>query len=64
MSGALSPDNLGLAFFIAQQTNVYGDNAITAAEGWNNDLDDDDRQEWIDAAQDFCKYLKYTDSDS
>ena len=64
MSDAASPDNLGLAFFQAHQTNVYGDSLATVAKNWNSELDDVDRQEWIDAAEDFCKFLKYAESDS
>jgi len=64
MSDAASPQNLGLAFFLAHSTKVYGDNNQVAAENWNEDLDDVDRQEWVEAAEDFCKYLKYAESDS
>lgn len=63
MSDAASPQNVGLAFFRAHRKKIYGDADRTVAQVWDK-LDDNDKQVWVEAAKDFCKYLKYAESDS
>jgi hypothetical protein len=64
MSDRTSPESLGKAFFISFSTKVNQNNLKETINEWLNVLTDTERNNWIDAANNFCKELKSAEADS
>lgn len=64
MSDRLSPENLGKDLWIAHAIEVDKISEKPAIAQWNNEFPPHEKQDWIKAAQRFCKYLKEAQEDS
>jgi hypothetical protein len=64
MSDSLSPENLGKDLYIAHAIDVRGVTQKTAIDEWINQYSEEGKQDWSNAAERFCKYLKAAKADS
>ena len=64
MSDSLSSDNLGKAFFLAHAVGVYQGSRENAINEWHHEMTDIGHAEWVNAANNFCRYLKQAEADS
>lgn len=64
MSDRLSPESLGKDLYIAHAIDVRGVTQKTAIDEWINQYSEEGKQNWSNAAERFCKYLKAAEADS